>query len=46
MAKKGGHLPNCAVEEVMDKEETEEEKRQKILKKLSPEERRILGIGE
>ena len=27
-------------------EETEEEKRQKILKKLSPEERRILGIEE
>ena len=31
---------------ISTEEETEEEKRQKILKKLSPEERRILGIEE
>ena len=31
---------------ISTKEESEEEKRQKILKKLSPEERRILGIEE
>lgn len=31
---------------ISTEEESEEEKRQKILKKLSPEERRILGIEE
>ncbi len=31
---------------ISTEEETDEEKRQKILKKLSPEERRILGIEE
>ena len=39
-------MKNEDVKEEVKEEETVEEKRQKILKKLSPEERRILGIEE